>query len=211
MDCSNPRVLAELARCIALFPNLRLFKLKIEPPSRKADELAALEGNAFSQYSYPRIDQVVVSRSAFAFLRSCPPVRSVRVRDFGGWSGKFELEYLRGFRPHMENLVAELGVNAVETLQAFPKLRALTLRFDYFYNNSFSEVFTALRTLKHPKTIKLMARFSISKPYTRQLIFDLAVELLSNLQEEEKEVSLVHPAFGGLKTRRVTLPAPQHC
>ncbi|KDR79824.1 hypothetical protein GALMADRAFT_136419 [Galerina marginata CBS 339.88] len=213
VDCSTPRVLEELARCISLFPNLRLVKLRIEPPSRKADKLAALEGKAFSQYSYPQIDQVVVSRSAFAFLRSCPSVRSVRVRDFGGWSGKFELRYLKGFCPHMENLaleMSELG-SEVETLQAFPKLRSLTVRFDYFYNTPFSEVFTALRTLKHLKNIKLMARFSISKPYTRQLILDLATELLSRLQEEdkeEKEVSLVHPTFAGLKTRRVTLPAP---
>ncbi|KDR79844.1 hypothetical protein GALMADRAFT_136435 [Galerina marginata CBS 339.88] len=210
-DYSTRRILTELARCIALFPNLRLVKLRISLPSRRADNQAALKGKAFSRYSYPQIHQVIVSRSAFAFLLSCPSVRSVNVQDSREWPGRFELRYLKGFCTHLENLAiggAELE-SEVETLQAFPKLRTLALKFNYFYYEPSLEAFTALGTLKHLKTINLIWSFSMGNA-SRQLVLDFAVQLLRKLQKEdkeEKEASLTYEAFGCQKTERIRLPA----
>ncbi|KDR79836.1 hypothetical protein GALMADRAFT_241923 [Galerina marginata CBS 339.88] len=213
---STRSILAKLARCIALFPNLRLVKLRISLPSRKVDNQAAVKGKAFSRYSYPQIHHVIVSRSAFAFLLSCPSVKSVDVQSSREWPCRFEPRYLKGFCPHLENLairMAELAseaVNTVETLQAFPKLRTLALKFDYFDYNSFLDVFTALETLKHLKAINFVWNSSISKACTRHLVLDFAVQLLRKLQKEDREEkvgSLTYAAFGCMRTERICLSA----
>ncbi|KAF8816673.1 hypothetical protein BYT27DRAFT_7127516 [Phlegmacium glaucopus] len=66
---SQDSVLTELARCLALFPNLYSVQLKIEKnPSMQQGTIA----RPFKEYVYENIRTAIVSCNALEFLRSCP-------------------------------------------------------------------------------------------------------------------------------------------
>ncbi|KAF8808880.1 hypothetical protein BYT27DRAFT_7095528 [Phlegmacium glaucopus] len=66
---SRHSVLTELARCLALFPNLHSIQLKIDKDSSMRPDAIA---KPFEEYVYENIRTAVVSRNAVAFLWSCP-------------------------------------------------------------------------------------------------------------------------------------------
>ncbi|KDR79823.1 hypothetical protein GALMADRAFT_1165105 [Galerina marginata CBS 339.88] len=220
-DYSTPTVLAELARCIALFPNLQLVRLTISSSTRTLDNMTALVSKSFAPYSYPQIDHVVVSKSAFSFLRSCPSVRSVNVMD-RRWSGEFG-KHLEGICPQLENLTIDMvAMYTEETLQVFPNLCTLTLVFDYFIHSLFVSKFMLLGALKNLKAIKLVTDYSL-RDTDRSRALDFAVQHLLKLQvedKEEKEASLTYMSMEGLgfgysanrnhTTERIRLPVPKH-
>ncbi|KDR77413.1 hypothetical protein GALMADRAFT_245606 [Galerina marginata CBS 339.88] len=110
-DYSTPTVLAELARCMALFPHLHAVKLGIFPSKfERSDKLYTLARNAFSLYSYPRVEVAILSRAAYPLLRSCPSVKSVDMMKgllyFDGDTGLSEC--IQGFCFEIESLTMDI-------------------------------------------------------------------------------------------------------
>ncbi|KDR79842.1 hypothetical protein GALMADRAFT_136434 [Galerina marginata CBS 339.88] len=222
-DYSTPTVLTELARCIALFPNLHLVRLEILSSTRTLDNLTTLVSKSFAPYSYPQIDHVVVdSESALSFLRSCPSVRSVNLMNLK-LSGEFG-KHLKGICPQLENLTIDMAaLYTEETLQVFLNLPTLTLVFNHFNHSLFLSKFMLLGALKNLKTIKLVTDQSYSIRDThKQRALDFAVQHLLKLQaedKEEKEASLTYMPTVGLgfrysanrnhMTERIRLPVPK--
>jgi len=69
---SRHSILTELARCLALFPNLHTVRLKVEhDASMKYDAV----GKSFKGYIYPNIRTAIVSNNATGFLMTCPESR----------------------------------------------------------------------------------------------------------------------------------------
>ncbi|KDR79821.1 hypothetical protein GALMADRAFT_153580 [Galerina marginata CBS 339.88] len=221
-DYSTPTVLAELARCIALFPNLRLVKLNVSSSKRKTDKLDTAVGKAFSSYLYPQVDQAFVSKSAIAFLRCCPSLRLANLMDYGiRRSSDYGLAMrLKGSCPRLENLMMGIGeVDCKETLQAFPNLREVTLVLHAFHHGLFMNKIAMFSTLKHLKYIKLTAITSLQEA-DRRTILDMAIQILLKLQKEdkeEKEASLTYTAqdsprylaYWNQKTETICLPVPK--
>ncbi|KDR79820.1 hypothetical protein GALMADRAFT_1165011 [Galerina marginata CBS 339.88] len=133
-DYSIPTVLAELARCMTLFPNLHSVKLDISSSKPMAVKLV---GEAFSSYLYPQVHLALVSGWGIRFLRRCP---SLRLANFVGHGIRESTDYalagqLMGACPRLENLKVSIG--AMESLghefmQAFRHLRIVDLDFHSF-------------------------------------------------------------------------------
>ncbi|KAF8968949.1 hypothetical protein BDZ97DRAFT_1915648 [Flammula alnicola] len=73
-DYSFKAVLTELARCLALFSNLRTVKLQLVGTNWEADDI-------FRRYSYPQIRFVIANPPGCRLLNSCPGVRTVYALD----------------------------------------------------------------------------------------------------------------------------------
>ncbi|KDR79119.1 hypothetical protein GALMADRAFT_92970 [Galerina marginata CBS 339.88] len=73
VEYSTEAVLRELARCMALFPNLHTVQLNF----RIFIDTLLLAERVFGAYQYPQIRTVCLSRSAYSFLSACPRVRNV--------------------------------------------------------------------------------------------------------------------------------------
>jgi hypothetical protein len=72
-EYSVDTVLAELARCIALFPNLHTVQLHFRFTRERRHRVA----DAFKSYQYPSIRNVFMCPMSFIFLCACPRVRFV--------------------------------------------------------------------------------------------------------------------------------------
>ncbi|KAF8170394.1 hypothetical protein BJ912DRAFT_150526 [Pholiota molesta] len=69
IDNSAKTVLPELARCIALLPNLHTVQIYFDISQRQ------LVADSFAPYTYPNIRTACVSRGGTAFLYSCPGLK----------------------------------------------------------------------------------------------------------------------------------------
>ncbi|KDR77414.1 hypothetical protein GALMADRAFT_95156 [Galerina marginata CBS 339.88] len=216
-EYSAPTVLAELARCMALFRHLRTVKLGMYPSKLRSDRLYTAARKAFSQYSYPQIEVAILSRSAYPLLRSCPSVRSVDRMD-GHWRLAFYAnsgfwDCIQSFCTKVESLTMNMkGGDAQEILRALPNLRQITLRFHsgHYSTTLISDQFAMLERLQHLQSIRIETTPSVDAS-GRQYIVDLAVQLLLKLQledKEDKEVNLWHMT-GKHKTEATYLPAPK--
>src|SRR6266446_1642056 len=72
-EYSVDTVLAELARCIALFPNLHTVQFNFRLSYHKRHHVE----NAFKAYQYPSIRNVFICPVSIMFLRACPEARFV--------------------------------------------------------------------------------------------------------------------------------------
>ena len=74
-------VLAELARCLSLFPNLHTVQIDVSENSRPRRLTQRSMGDIFEQifkkYSYPQIRNVFIMHLSSSFIASCPRVRRV--------------------------------------------------------------------------------------------------------------------------------------
>ncbi|KDR77401.1 hypothetical protein GALMADRAFT_245595 [Galerina marginata CBS 339.88] len=224
-DFSTQHVLAELARCMALFPNLHSVRLYIPSRECSSSKVLSLAQKAFSKYIYPQIDSVTVSHIAYPLLRSCPSVRSVNrmgldislIGDtgFGEW--------IRGYCTRLEQYsVTFADTEFKENLKALPYLRIISLEFDDDIYSSFSETFKVLATMKHLQKVTLFP-FSVIQQKDRQQILDWVVGILLELQKEDGEAKEVtirytdalspsqshHENQPFRQSKRVYLPAPK--
>lgn len=67
-------VIVELARCMALFPNLHTFQIVNGIVSKLSYESTM---SAFAKYTYPSIRVVVIPCFLHSILKACPEVRDV--------------------------------------------------------------------------------------------------------------------------------------
>jgi hypothetical protein len=74
-------VLAELARCLSLFPNLHTVQIDVTRFRRRSQRRLGFAGEIFEQifkkYSYPQIRNVFITSSSVSFVASCPQARRV--------------------------------------------------------------------------------------------------------------------------------------
>ena len=73
---SIKNVLAELARCLSLFPNLHTVQIVVCTKSRLRS-LGEIFEHTFEKYSYPQIRNVFVVYLSVSFVASCPQARRI--------------------------------------------------------------------------------------------------------------------------------------
>ena len=74
-EYSAKAVLAELARCLSLFPNLHTVQIDVDQECRL--HLEEIFEQAFEKYSYPQIRNVFIMFSSISFVASCPQARCI--------------------------------------------------------------------------------------------------------------------------------------
>ena len=72
-EYSAKAVLAELARCLSLFPNLHTVQIDVDQECRL--HLEEIFEQTFEKYSYPQIRNVFIMPLSSSFVASCPQVR----------------------------------------------------------------------------------------------------------------------------------------
>ena len=84
-EYSIVNVLAELARCLSLFPNLHTVQIDVTSDSRPLQflHLSKVEifKEAFEKYSIPQIRNVFVTCRSVSFVASCPQARRVGLKS----------------------------------------------------------------------------------------------------------------------------------
>ena len=95
-------VLAELARCLSLFPNLHTVQIDLSMDSRRRS-LRGIFEQTFEKYSYPQIRNVFVMFYSISFVASCPQVRHVGCTRYHSMSNLC-LQIIQGNCPHLEVL-----------------------------------------------------------------------------------------------------------
>ena len=101
-EYSIETVLAELARCLSLFPNLHTVQIDvISSPRRRS--LREIFEQTFKKYSYPQIRNVFVMFFSVSFTASCPQARRVGFTQYYSMSRSC-LQTIKGNCPHLEVL-----------------------------------------------------------------------------------------------------------
>ncbi|CAA7265303.1 unnamed protein product [Cyclocybe aegerita] len=126
LEYSFESVMEELARCIALFPNLHTIQLHI----KAAYKHRSFMFNVFKQYTYPQIRTISVSSWGSPIIDSCP--RMVRLYSFTDvpWLGSLDLVLKYS---QLEVLGAPLSKNSISKYSLdclplyLPNLRDVTL------------------------------------------------------------------------------------
>jgi len=96
-------VLAELARCLSLFPNLHTVQIDVTTNSRRRRSLGKIFEQTFREYSYPQIRNVFVMFLSESFVASCPQARRVGFTHHYSMTESC-LETIRGNCPLLEEL-----------------------------------------------------------------------------------------------------------
>ena len=81
---SAKTVLAELARCLSLLPNLHTVQMDVTFDSKRS--LLKIFEQTFKGYSYPQIRNVFVMSESYSFIASCPQARRVGFTSMQQWS-----------------------------------------------------------------------------------------------------------------------------
>ena len=76
-EYSIKTVLAELARCLSLFPNLHTVQIDVSTDFRRLRSLGEIFEQTFKKCSYPQIRNVFVMSLSVSFVASCPQARRV--------------------------------------------------------------------------------------------------------------------------------------
>ena len=100
-DYSAKAVLAELARCLSLFPNLHTVQIDVDQECRLP--LEKMLKQTFEKSSYPQIRNVFIMHSIASFVASCPQARRVGFTQHSSWPGR-DLESIVGMCPYLEEL-----------------------------------------------------------------------------------------------------------
>ena len=101
-EYSFKTVLAELARCLSLFPNLHTVQIDLVSSFRRRRSLEIFE-QTFKDYSYPQIRNVFVMFNSASFIASCPQARRVGSTQTYALS-RLCLQTIRSNCPHLEVL-----------------------------------------------------------------------------------------------------------
>ena len=102
-EYSIATVLAELARCLSLFPNLHTVQIDVSTYSRRKRSLREIFEKTFEKYSYPQIRNVFVMFYSISFVASCPQARRVGCTHYNAISSVC-LQTMQGSCPHLEVL-----------------------------------------------------------------------------------------------------------
>jgi hypothetical protein len=105
-EYSIETVLAELARCLILFPNLHTVQIDVissfgQWSQRGLWSTVEMFEQTFKEYSYPQIRNVFVKLSSVSFVASCPQARRVGLARH--WSSGVQTILLCN-SPHLEVL-----------------------------------------------------------------------------------------------------------
>jgi len=216
---SDKSLLSELARCLSLFPNLRIVKLRTLRMDRHANGVPKMVEKAFGKYSYPQVSMAILSKWVYPFLSFCPKLQSVRWTDSNRYSPTF--------RKHTRAAVSRLqlctqlkslafrgedGEWLADTVKVLPNLRHIVLNCDssllYFHLESS---LTSLKGLKHLQKVEFLTNWSVSQDL-RNLIIVHTRRLLNALQEEDgemKEIIIGQGRKSELTRESIIIPAPK--
>ncbi|KIM42036.1 hypothetical protein M413DRAFT_27563 [Hebeloma cylindrosporum] len=187
------RVLRELARCIAMFPNLHTLMIKMSNNAMTPLALDLTINSSFGPYeSFPQIRSIIIQQECNALLKYMSGARYIRFETSGAYYHMSD-QQLRALDfatcvPLLEDLCVflpshmELPTPPHVTHQ-FPKLRHLTLKFiDGGY-----DLHGVLENCLHLKSVKvLIAEVPLDMEIWEKLVSAVKETLLS-LQENDKE------------------------
>ena len=188
-------VLAELARCLALFPNMHTVQLKIEETDIRVPQ--TMIAKPFEGYVYHSVQTVVVSRNILDFLKCCPQAR--RVDSYESYVSRNFWDAVAASCPRLEvspckhgfprsnlsgifyemNSSRSYGHEPTEIATIFPALRDLTLEPSHFFHwgerNVNEHVISELLKLKQLQklTIFCASQDSPSHKIAQKLLLDL--------------------------------------
>jgi hypothetical protein len=95
-------VLAELARCLSLFPYLHTVQIDLFSWSRRRRPMGKFFEQTFKNYSYPQIRNVFVRYFSESFVASCPQARRIGFRNLS--MSRSCLQTILNNCPHLEVL-----------------------------------------------------------------------------------------------------------
>ena len=101
-EYSAKAVLAELARCLSLFPNLHTVQIDVDQECRL--HLEEIFEQAFEKYSYPQIRNVFIMFSSISFVASCPQARRIGFTRNCSMSAPLCLQSILDKCPYLEEL-----------------------------------------------------------------------------------------------------------
>ncbi|KAF8968405.1 hypothetical protein BDZ97DRAFT_1916239 [Flammula alnicola] len=149
-DYSPRGVLAELARCLALFSNLHTVKLKLADGS----ETNRGASDAFRQHLYPQIRFLIISQQGLSLLKSCPGVRVVRPLAMNSWMPQAFLDTMVEHCHCVEKLPISISCGMIERLPTiFPCLKELSINTTHLFSDVKHA--TALSMLKDLRIIRV--------------------------------------------------------
>jgi hypothetical protein len=102
VEYSLDTVLAELARCLSLFPNLHTVQIDVTSSTRRRRSLGEVFERTFENYSYPQIRNVFFMFFSVPFIASCPQAR--RVGSTYNSMNNSCLQTIQSNCPHLEEL-----------------------------------------------------------------------------------------------------------
>ncbi|KAF8907644.1 hypothetical protein CPB84DRAFT_1768428 [Gymnopilus junonius] len=209
-DYSVVPVVEELARCIAIFPNLHSVKLQISfNPAERPFGYRSEVSKIFSSRSYPQIRSIFVSKSAYGLLASCPEVLEARNLEVGRLDGWHFLRAISSCH-RLENLeiASNMSLQKFQEIPSnFPKVRTLVLHL-FRSPHDFSEELECLSNLKHLSHLMIRAEWHTAE--ARTYIVDWAKALLLDLQRadgEEKYLQLTGQDWPKIEEVDIILPA----
>ncbi|KAJ3517114.1 hypothetical protein NLJ89_g708 [Agrocybe chaxingu] len=162
LEYSATTVLEELARCIALLPNLHTVQLSYTLNFHSRQFLDEL----FGKYNYPQVRTACLANSAAQFLRSCPNVCRLSAYMNEAWDGYTNEIFLP---PSLEILgMIPFQRDAIsKTVKQLPNLREVTLDPTLLLLG-FDQL-KPLSTLQHLHTIRLALNVRPPRRYFMRL------------------------------------------
>ena len=96
-------VVAELTRCLSLFPNLHTLQIDAVSSPRRQSLMREIFEQTFQKHSYPQIHNVFVMFFSVSFAASCPQARCI---GFTRYYTNYRscLQTIKGNCPHLEVL-----------------------------------------------------------------------------------------------------------
>ncbi|CAA7267739.1 unnamed protein product [Cyclocybe aegerita] len=157
MDTSIDSVLRELARCMAMFPNLHTVRLVISFGAHKKGRETPVK-NAFKNHAYPQIKNLVLEKFAYPLMLSCHRVQSVKSPwSYPWWNSDPRYREFAASTPSLEDVGYRFSSSTCSDLYLFPNLRMVSCDMGFYPPDTHSQafkLFSALSGLPHLKTIK---------------------------------------------------------
>jgi len=169
VEYSIETVLAELARCLSLFPNLHTVQIDVDTSSRRRRSSLKVFEQTFKNCSYPQIRNVFVMFSSESFIACCPQTRRVGFTHSYSMS-RACLQFIQLNCPHLEVLESfgdvfwtPYACNLV--VDNFPNLRTIQFWILPSVGDGNPSNINVLRKLNHLQTIIMRTPPPIARPW----------------------------------------------
>jgi hypothetical protein len=102
VEYSLGTILAELAHCLSLFPNLHTVQIDVTSNTGRRRSVEETFKQTFKNYSYPQIRNVFIMLHSLSFIASCPQARRVGYTCYS--MNILTMQTIQRNCPHLEEL-----------------------------------------------------------------------------------------------------------
>jgi len=212
---SIEKVLAELARCLSLFPNLHTVQIDVISSSITLEMVSeSVIEKTFRKYSYPQIRNVFVVRSSVPFVASCPQARRVGLEAYRSILNPYR-QPVKDNCPHLE-VLEDFGdgfwtpTSCKFVINNFPNLRTIQFMIFLLEVDENPSNINVLTKLNHLQTIIMTTPSLIADAHTERVKEDWiesAKRVLIQIQlRDNLEKTIVVRDYKG-NERRILMPS----